>query len=309
MGFEYTKITPLKFSGLELQRQITDVEFQPTQENPPLNIKESLSYEEVEQKINSLTGFKSYHTFLVKLNREKKRIKGMYFQNDRGCILYSLINEGWVDENYIPDSMKFYKNHTYSQDNKNFKYSLLIKLLSRLDLAHLWTNLGGLSPYIEIDVEEAKRRIYNIIGRFFISDNMEELKKAFQMSVQKVNYYTIIGKLNVKIIRLKDIDQIRNNPSIKNAIDNEIIKSEDILVVGDHFFSFNGIVMENGVKAYSFKDSISNYYKIKKDEVLRKENCVIYENDGKVNAFENCLLINSKDTDAQQIAKLEIINE
>ena len=129
------------------------------------------------------------------------------------------------------------------------------------------------------------------------------------MSVQKVNYYTIIGKLNVKIIRLKDIDQIRNNPTIKNAIDNEIIKSEDILVVGDHFFSFNGIVMENGVKAYSFKDSISNYYKIKKDEVLRKENCVIYENDGKVNAFENCLLINSKDTDAQQIAKLEIINE
>ena len=309
MGFENTKITPLKFSGLELQRQITDVEFQPTQENPPLNIKESLSYEEVEQKINSLTGFKSYHTFLVKLNREKKRIKGMYFQNDRGCILYSLINEGWVDENYIPDSMKYYKNHTYSQDNKNFKYSLLIKLLSRLDLAHLWTNLGGLSPYTEIDVEEAKRRIYNIIGRFFISDNMEELKKAFQMSVQKVNYYTIIGKLNVKIIRLKDIDQIRNNPSIKNAIDNEIIKSEDILVVGDHFFSFNGIVMENGVKAYSFKDSISNYYKIKKDEVLRKENCVIYENDGKVNAFENCLLINSKDSDAQQIAKLEIINE
>ena len=309
MGFGNSKIAPPKFSGLELQRQITDVEFQPTQENPPLNIKESLSYEEVEQKINSITGFKSYHTFLVKLNREKKRIKGMYFQNDRGCILYSLINEGWVDENYIPDSMKFYKNHTYSQDNKNFKYSLLIKLLSRLDLAHLWTNLGGLSPYTEIDVEEAKRRIYNIIGRFFISDNMEELKKALQMSVQKVNYYTIIGKLNVKIIRLKDIAQIRNNPTIKNAIDNEIIKSEDILVVGDHFFSFNGIVMENGVKAYSFKDSISNYYKIKKDEVLRKTNCVIYENDGKVNAFENCLLINSKDTDAQQIAKLQIINE
>jgi len=309
MGFGSTKITPPKFSGLELQRQITDVEFPPAQENPPLNIKESLSYEEVEQKINSLTGFKSYQTFPVKLNREKKRIKGMYFQNDRGCILYSLINEGWVDENYIPDSMKFYKNHTYSQDNKNFKYSLLIKLLSRLDLAHLWTNLGGLSPYTEIDVEEAKRRIYNIIGRFFISDNMEELKKALQMSVQKVNYYTIIGKLNVKIIRLKDIDQIRNNPSIKNAIDNEIIKSEDILVVGDHFFSFNGIVMENGVKAYSFKDSISNYYKIKKDEVLRKTNCVIYENDGKVNAFENCLLINSKDSYAQQIAKLEIINE
>jgi len=232
----------------------------------------------------------------------------MYFQNDRGCILYSLINEGWVDEKYIPDSMKFYKNHTYSQDNKNFKYSLLIKLLSRLDLAHLWTNLGGLSPYVEIDVEEAKRRIFNIIGRFFVTDNNEELKKAYQMSTQKINYYTIIGELNVKIIRLKDIEEIKDNPTIKNAIDSNIIKNEDILVVGDHFFSYNGIVDENGNKAYSFKDSISNYYKIKKDEVLRKSNCIIYDNDGKVNAFENCLLINTNDNDKQQIAKLEIID-
>ncbi len=274
----------------------------------PPNKNNSLSYEEIEKKIESLTGFKSYHTFPVKLNKEKKKIKGMYFQNDRGCILYSLINEGWVDEKYIPDSMKFYKNHTYSQDNKNFKYSLLIKLLSRLDLAHLWTNLGGLSPYVEIDVEEAKRRIFNIIGRFFVTDNNEELKKAYQMSTQKINYYTIIGELNVKIIRLKDIEEIKDNPTIKNAIDSNIIKNEDILVVGDHFFSYNGIVDENGNKAYSFKDSISNYYKIKKDEVLRKSNCIIYDNDGKVNAFENCLLINTNDNDKQQIAKLEIID-
>ena len=65
---------------------------------------------------------------------------------------------------------------------------------------------------------------------------------------------------------------------------------------------------ENGNKAYSFKDSISNYYKSKKDEVLRKSNCMIYDNEGKVNAFENCLLINTNDDDKQQIAKLEIID-
>lgn len=284
------------------------IQYKPSSFRSSPNNKNSLSYEEIENKIESITGFKSYHSFPVKLNKEKKKIKGMYFQNDRGCILYSLINEGWVDEKYIPDSMKFYKNHTYSQDNKNFKYSLLIKLLSRLDLAHLWTNLGGLSPYVEIDVEEAKRRIFNIIGRFFVTDNNEELKKAYHMSTQKVNYYTIIGELNVKIIRLKDIEEIKDKPTIKNAIDSNIIKNEDILVVGDHFFSYNGIVDENGNKAYSFKDSISNYYKSKKDEVLRKSNCIIYDNEGKVNAFENCLLINTNDDDKQQIAKLEIID-
>lgn len=275
---------------------------------PPSNKNKSLSYEEVERKIETITGFKSYHSLSIKLNKTKKKIDGMYFQNDRGCILYSLINEGWIDEKYIPDSMKFYKNHTYSEDNKNYKYSLLIKLLSRLDLAHLWTNLGGLSPYVEIDVEEAKRRIFNIIGRFFISDNKEELKKAYQMSTQKINYYTIIGELNVRIIRLKDIDKIKNNPTIKNAIDSEIIKSEDILVVGDHFFCYNGKVNENGAEAYSFKDSISNYYKTKKDEVLRKSNCIIYDNKGIVNAFNNCLLVNTKDDEKQQIGKLEIID-
>ena len=271
------------------------------------NKKDIYSYEEIEQRIEMITGFKIYDTFPVKLNKEKKKIKGLYFQFDRGCILYALINEGWVDEKYIPDSMKYYKNHTYTQDTRNFKYSLLIKLLSLLDLAHLWTNLGGLSPYIEIDVEEAKKRIFKIIGRFFATNDLNELKKAYNMSRQKINYFTLIGNLNVKIIRFKDIDHIKDNPTIKKAIETKVIKEEDILVVGYHFFSYNGIILEKGVKAYSFTDSISNFYKTKKDEILRKSDCIIYDNDGKISAFENCLLLNKEDSDEEMFGKLEII--
>lgn len=269
---------------------------------------DEFNYEEIIKKVEEITGFKTYHTFEVKLNKEKKKIKGVYYQNDRGCILYSLINQGWVDEKFIPDSMKFYKNHTYSQDNRNFKYSILIKILSRLDLAHLWTNLGGLSPYVEIDVEEAKKRIYRIIGRYLESKNEEEIKKALEMSKQNVNYYTIVGKLNVKIIRFRDIEEIKEKPTIKNAIDSGIIKEEDILEVGDHFFCYNGKKLENNVLAYSFLDSISNYYKKNKDK-LRSSNCVIYENDGIVNAFDECPLLNIEDTDERQIAKLIILDQ
>ena len=275
--------------------------------NDPNKNKDSLSFEEIEERIEYITGFKGYKSFPVYLNPEKIKIEGIYFQFDRGCILYALINEGWVDEKYIPDSMKYYKNHNYSQDTRNYKYSLLIKLLSLVDLANLWTNLGGLSPYVEIDLDEARRRIYKIIGRFLMTNNSAELKKAYNMSRQFVNYYTLIGNLNVKIVRFIDIEVIKDNPTIKNAIDNGIIKEEDIIVVGYHFFSYNGEIEENGIKAFSFTDSISNFYKTKKDEKLSKSNCIIYENEGKISAFENCLLLNEKDTDEQQIGKLEII--
>lgn len=269
--------------------------------------EEEFNYEEIIKKVETITGFKTYKTFPVKLNKEQKKIKGIYYQNDRGCILYALINEGWVNEEDIPDSMKFYKNHTYTQDNRNFKHSILIKILSRLDLAHLWTNLGGLSPYVEIDVEEAKRRIYRIIGRYLESNNSEEIIKALRMSSQPVNYYTIIGNVNVKIMKFRDIDEIKDKPTIKNAIDRGVIQKDDILGVGDHFFCYNGKVLENNKEAYSFIDSISNYYKKNKDK-LREKDCVIYENEGIVNAYDECLLLNIVDSDEKQIMKLIMLN-
>ena len=298
-----------KKSSMAVQTNLIEIN-KPLDDNDPKDTKISkdlLSFEEIEKKIEEITGFKSYKSRPIHLNQKKKKINGIYFQFDRGCILYALINEGWVDEKDIPDSMKYYKNHTYTQDTRFYRYALLIKLLSLVDLANLWTNLGGLSPYVEIDVDEARRRIYKIIGRFFITDDSSELKNAYNMSRQYVNYFTLIGKLNVKIVRFKDIETIKDNPTIKNAIDKEIIKIGDIIVVGYHFFSYNGEILENEIKAFSFTDSISNFYKIKKDEKLRKSNCIIYESDGKISAFENCLLLNKKDSDEEQFGKLEII--
>ena len=197
----------------------------------------------------------------------------------------------------------------YRMKKVDINPAIFNKLLSLIDLANLWTNLGGLSPYKEIDVDEARRRIYKIIGRFFVTNDSGELKKAYNMSRQFINYYTLIGDLNVKIVRLKDIDKIKDNPTIKKAIELEVIKKEDIIVVGYHFFSYNGEIIENGKKAFSFIDSISNFYKTKKDEKLRKSDCIIYENDGKISAFENCLLVNKEDSEEEQFGKLEIILE
>ncbi len=66
-----------------------------------------LSYDEVIKKIEELTRFSIYKSFHLNINKEKKKIEGVYFQYDKGCILYSLINEEWVDKQYIPDSVKF----------------------------------------------------------------------------------------------------------------------------------------------------------------------------------------------------------
>ena len=227
----------------------------------------------------------------------------MYFQYDKGCILYALINEGWVDENNIPDSIKFYKNHTYAQDERTNDF-LIRKIVSIVELAQLWINLGGYSPYFEIDFEEAKRRIYTVIGYYFINNEQSELKKALKMSLQNVHYYSLIGNINVKYFLLRE--KINNNPTLKNAIDHNLIIKGDILVTGNHFIIFNGIVDEDSKKAYSFIDSLSFIYK--KDDQLHA-NCKIYGNEGIVNAFENSPLINTEDTDQLKIGKLEILNK
>ena len=314
MGFECTKITPLKFSGLELQRQITDVEFQPTQENPPLNIKESLSYEEVEQKINSLTGFKSYHTFLVKLNREKKRIKGMYFQNDRGCILYSLINEGWVDENYIPDSMKYYKNHTYAQDEKNHK-NYLIRVLSLLDLAQLWINLGGESPYKEketqkeIKFEKIKEDVYNLLKKYAFSEekNVDDVIPAFNIVKNHERFATIIGTIRIKPLLLSECDFHKNieKLNLKTAIDSGFIKENEVIFCLNHFIAFNKIIEEDSKKIYIFTDSLPIFFKKLKKE--GGENCLIDEANGIIKASENSGILNIEETPEKRVGILKLL--
>ena len=266
--------------------------------------KSKLSYDEVIKKIEELTGFSIYKSFKLNLNKEKKKIEGVYFQYDKGCILYSLINEGWVDEQYIPDSVKFYKNHNYLEDKRENFY-FITKIISIVELAQLWINLGGESPYFEIEFEEAKRRIFTVIGYYFENNKQQELKNALKMALQNINYFSLLGNLNVKHFLLRQ--KINNNPNLKTAIDQNIIKQGDIVLTGTHFIIFNGIVEEDSKKAYSFIDSLCFYYKLWKDDKLHND-CKIHEKEGIVNAFENSPLINTLDSDELKIGKLEIID-
>ena len=101
---------------------------------------------ELENKIYSFAGLTPYKSYKVEFRDKPLKPDGVYFQYNYGCTLYTLINIGWVNEKDIPSSMKFYKNHTYAQDEKTHLY-FLIRILSLLDLAHLWINLGGELPY------------------------------------------------------------------------------------------------------------------------------------------------------------------
>ena len=91
-----------------------------------------------------------YKSFNINLNKEKKKIEGVYFQYDKGCILYSLINEGWVDEQYIPDSVKFYKNHNYLEDKReNFYLKKLKEQYLLLDIILKIINNKNLKMYLK----------------------------------------------------------------------------------------------------------------------------------------------------------------
>ena len=63
------------------------------------------------------------------------------------------------------------------------------------------------------------------------------------MALQNINYFSLLGNLNVKHFLLRQ--KINNNPNLKTAIDQNIIKQGDIVLTGTHFIIFNGIVEED----------------------------------------------------------------
>ena len=159
----------------------------------------------IENKLYSIAELVPYKSYKVKFRNKPIKPTGVYFQYNYGCILYSLINIGWVDENDIPSSMKFYKNHTYSQDEKNHK-NYLIRILSLLDLAQLWVNLGGESPYKEketgkeIKIEIFKENIYNLLNNYILNEEkkIEDIKPAYNIVKNKERFINIIGDIKIK---------------------------------------------------------------------------------------------------------------
>ena len=263
----------------------------------------TVDYENVKKKIGELTGFKFYEPQKLELNKTQNYITGTYFQSNKGCILYALINNGWVDENFIPDSMKYYKDHSHKDDDLNDK-NLLRRSMSIIDLAQLWINIGGNCPYLEIDMNEVKKRIFLVLKEYFEKPNEKLMKKIALMTWQNKDYYELRGTINVKCTLLRE--KLRLNPCIKNAINENIIKNGDLIKYGRHFIIFDKIVNEGNKNFYVFQDSLSYFFKNKPTK--NHNNCNFDKQKGYIYTEEDTKLININDNDEIEIGVLEVIN-
>ena len=189
--------------------------------------------EEIENKLYSFAELIPYKSYKVQFRKKPIKPNGVYFQYNYGCTLYSLINIGWVDENDIPSSIKFYKNHSYAQDEKNHK-GYLIRILSLLDLAQLWVNLGGESPYKdkdtkkEIKIENLKEIIYNSLKNYILNDDkkIEDVMPAYNIMKNQERFVNIIGSIKIKPLLLSECEfsQKLKKFNLKNAIEMDILK-------------------------------------------------------------------------------------
>ena len=202
-------------------------------------------YQEVEEQIIKMTGFKPYGPMKIKLNEKQKPIDGTYYQFNKGCICYTLINNGWIDEEFIPDSMKYYKNHNYREDKRNDQ-DFLRRIMSIIDLSQLWVNIGGKCPFVEIDLEEVRKRCYLVLKDYFDKPTTGIMQSVGAMTRQNKDYVDLIGDINVKFFSLRE--KLNNNPCIKNAIDSGIIKKRDIIKCGRHCFIFDEVFEEDSKK-------------------------------------------------------------
>jgi hypothetical protein len=266
----------------------------------------------LEEKIYSFAGLKPYKSYKIELKKNPIKPKGVYFQYNNGCILYSLINLGYLNEKDIPLSMKNYKSHTYFQDEKTH-INLLKETLSLIDLAQLWINVGGESPYIKnnkiIPLEIIKNQVYDILKNYIESNDKkyEDVKPAFNIVKNHTRFASVIGKYPVRPLLLSQCkfkDKI-GKLNLKNAIDKGFIVKGDIVFVLNHFIIFDGIIEENSKKYYMFIDSLTHLYeRVKKESV---EGCIVEYNKGIIKSPENGALINIEQTNEKSVGILELL--
>ena len=263
-----------------------------------------------EEKLYKMVGFQPYKSYKVEFSKEIKKPDGIYFQYNNGCVLYSLINIGYLDEKHIPDSMKFYKNHNYSQDEKTYK-ATLIKILSLIDLAQLWINLGGIVPYKEngkeISLEGVKNKVFDIIKKSIDKEDkkLEDIKPALKIVGNNERFMTIIGNIPIKPIYLKDCEYSKDldKLNLKSAIDKGYIKENDAVFCLNHFIVYKGIIIEDSKKYYVFHDSMTNVYKIKKWESM--EGSKIFYDNGIIHSPEDSALLNLGETNEKTVGILK----
>ena len=263
-----------------------------------------------EEKLYKMVGFKPYKAYKVEFSKTINKPDGIYFQYNNGCVLYSLINIGYLDEKHIPDSMKFYKNHNYSQDEKTYK-ATLIRILSLIDLAQLWINLGGIVPYKEngkeISLEGVKNKVFDIIKKSIDKEDkkLDDIKPALKIVGKNERFMTIIGNIPIKPIYLKDCEYSKDldKLNLKSAIDKGYIKENESIFCLNHFIVYKGIIIEDSKKYYVFHDSMTNVYKIKKWESM--EGSKIFYDDGIIHSPEDSKLLNLEETDEKTIGILK----
>jgi hypothetical protein len=257
-----------------------------------------------------MVGFEPYKSYKVEFRKTYKQPDGIYFQYNNGCVLYSLINIGYLDEKHIPSSMKYYKNHNYSQDEKTYEATLK-RILSLIDLAQLWMNLGGIVPYKvdgkEVSLEEIKNKVFNIIkGSIDKKDKkLEDIKPALKIVGNNERFMTIIGTIPIKPILLKDCEFSKNldKLNLKSAIDKGYIKENDPVFCLNHFIVYKGIINEDSKKYYVFHDSMTNVYKVKMWESMKDSK--IFFDKGIIHSPEDSTLLNLEETDEKTVGILK----
>lgn len=275
---------------------------------------EQSTNKEIEKILYSIAELTPYKAYKVEFRENPIKPDGVYFQYNNGCVLYSLINLGWLDESHIPSSMKYYKNHTYAQDGKSHK-DYLIRVLSLLHLAQLWINLGGDSPYKEketqneIKLEKMKDDVYNLLKNYALSDDKktEDVISTFNLVKNHERFATIIGNIKIQPLLLSECDFNGNiqKLNLKSAIDNGFIKEDEVVFCLNHFIAFNKIIEEDSKKIYMFTDSLPIFYKkIKKEG---GENCLIDENTGIIKASENSGILNIEESSEKRIGILKLL--
>ena len=263
-----------------------------------------------EERLYKMVGFEPYKSYKVEFRKTYKQPDGIYFQYNNGCVLYSLMNIGYLDEKHIPSSMKYYKNHNYSQDEKTYEATLK-RILSLIDLAQLWMNLGGIVPYKvdgkEVSLEEIKNKVFNIIkGSIDKKDKkLEDIKPALKIVGNNERFMTIIGNIPIKPILLKDCEFSKNldKLNLKSAIEKGYIKENDPVFSLNHFIVYKGIINEDSKKYYVFHDSMTNVYKIKMWENMKDSK--IFFDDGIIHSPENSTLLNLEETDEKTVGILK----
>ena len=265
-----------------------------------------------EERLYKMAGFEPYKSYKVEFSKIKKKPDGIYFQYNNGCVLYSIINIGYLDEKDIPSSMKFYKNHNYSQDEKTYEATLK-RILSLIDLAQLWINLGGIVPYKEngkeISLEAVKEKVFNIIKKSIDNENkkLDDIKPALKIVGNNERFMTIIGNIPIKPVYLKDCEYSKDleKLNLKSAIDKGYIKEDDPVFCLNHFIVYKGIVNKNSKKYYLFHDSMTNVYKIKMWESMVGSE--ISFDEGIIHSPEDSTLLNLEETDQKTVGILKLL--